>query len=90
MKLYGVAQSRAQRSLWLLEELGIDYEHEKTSFQTDAKKPEYLANINPNGKVPALVDGDLVLFESMAINLYLAQKYDGGLDRAPLAALCRR
>ncbi len=79
MKLYGVAQSRAQRSLWMLEELGIDYEHEKTHFQTDAKKPEYLAKINPNGKVPALVDGALVLFESMAINLYLARKYDGGL-----------
>ncbi|MEE9281149.1 MAG: glutathione S-transferase family protein [Myxococcota bacterium] len=79
MKLYGVAQSRAQRSLWMLEELGIDYEHEKTHFATDAKQPEYLENINPNGKVPALVDGDLVLWESMAINLYLARKYDGGL-----------
>ncbi len=79
MKLYGVAQSRAARCLWMLEELGIDYEHIQTSFQTDSKTPEFLEKINPNGKIPALVDGDLVLWESMAINLYLARKYDGGL-----------
>lgn len=79
MKLYGVAQSRASRCLWMLEELGIDYEHVQTAFQTDSKTPEFLEKINPNGKVPALVDGDLVLWESMAINLYLARKYDGGL-----------
>lgn len=78
MKLYGATQSRAQRCLWMLEELGIDYDHEKTSFATDAKSAEYL-KLNPNGKVPTLVDGDLVLFESLAINLYLARKYDGGL-----------
>jgi glutathione S-transferase len=40
----------------------------------DSKKPEYLA-LNPNGRIPTLVDGDTVLFESMAINLYLAKKY---------------
>ncbi len=37
MKLYGTAQSRAFRSLWLLEELGIEYEHENTGSRTDAK-----------------------------------------------------
>ena len=79
MKLYGTAQSRAFRSLWLLEELGIEYEHENTGSRTDAKTRNYLENINPNGKVPALVDGDRVLWESLAINLYLARKYDGGL-----------
>jgi len=40
--------------------------------------PEYL-KINPNGHIPALQDGDVTLFESMAINLYLARKYDKGL-----------
>lgn len=75
IKLYGLRQSRAMRSLWALEELGVPYEHVPTHFATDAKKPDYLA-INPNGRVPALVDGDLTLFESMAINLYLAKKYD--------------
>jgi glutathione S-transferase len=75
IRLYGIRQSRAARSLWAIEELGIPYEHVATNFTTDAKKPEYLA-INPNGRIPALVDGDVTLFESMAINLYLAKKYD--------------
>ena len=75
IKLYGVRQSRAMRSLWALEELGVPYENVPTQFATDAKKPDFLA-INPNGRIPALVDGDVTLFESMAINLYLAKKYD--------------
>lgn len=78
IKLYGIAGSRAHRSLWAIEEVGVDYEHVPVSFREDSKTPEYLA-INPNGKVPALVDGDLVLFESMAINLYLAKTYGGDL-----------
>ena len=78
MKLYGIAGSRALRSLWAAEEVGVEYEHVPTHFLGDSKKPEYLA-INPNGRVPALVDGDVTLFESMAINLYLARKYGGAL-----------
>jgi len=78
--LYGVSQSRAFRCLWMLEELGLEYEHVATNFMTgDTRKPDYLT-INPNGHIPALVDGETVLFESMAINLYLAEKYDGGLQ----------
>ena len=82
--IYGISGSRAMRSLWAIEEVGIDYQHVPTHFFEDSKTPEYLA-INPNGRVPALVDGDLVLFESMAINLYLARTYGGGLypDNAP-------
>jgi glutathione S-transferase len=79
IKLYGVPMSRALRSLWALEEIGVDYENVAVNFLDEAKKPQYLA-INPNGRIPALVDGDLTLFESMAINLYLAKKYDGGLQ----------
>ncbi len=78
MKLYGIAGSRAMRSLWAAEEVGVEYEHVPTHFIGDSKKPDYLA-INPNGRVPALVDGDVTLFESMAINLYLARKYGGAL-----------
>jgi glutathione S-transferase len=77
-KLYGISGSRAHRSLWAIEEVGIDYEHVPVSFKEDSKAPEYLA-INPNGRVPALVDGDVTLFESMAINLYLAKNYGGDL-----------
>ncbi len=79
IKLYGISRSRAARSLWALEEIGIEYENIPTHFTGDTKKPDFLA-INPNGRVPVLVDGDLTLFESMAINLYLAKKYDGGLQ----------
>lgn len=76
--LYGISGSRALRSIWAMEETGIDYEHVPTNFRDDAKRAEYLA-VNPNGRIPALVDGDLTLFESMAINLYLARTYGGGL-----------
>ena len=79
-KLYGIAGSRALRSIWMLEELGIEYEHIPVNFNEESKKPEYV-EINPNGRIPALVDGDLVLFESMAINLYLAKTY--GKDLYP-------
>ena len=78
MKLYGITGSRALRSIWALEEVGAEYELVPTHFMGDSKKPEYLA-INPNGRIPTLVDGDLTLYESMAINLYLAKKYGGDL-----------
>ncbi|MBW2419061.1 MAG: glutathione S-transferase family protein [Deltaproteobacteria bacterium] len=78
IKLYGISRSRAFRCLWMLEELGLEYEHVPINFVGETKQPDYLA-INPNGRIPTLVDGDTVLWESMAINLYLAQKYDGGL-----------
>lgn len=78
IKLYGVPRSRTARPLWMLEELQIPYENVPVNFIGDVSKPEFL-KINPNGHIPALQDGDLVLFESMAINLYLARKYDKGL-----------
>lgn len=81
LKIYGVPQSRAFRALWMAEECGVPYENVKTSFQGGATRtPEFLA-INPNGHIPAIDDGGLKLWESMAINLYLARKY--GKDLAP-------
>jgi glutathione S-transferase len=80
IRLYGVRQSRAARSLWALEELGVPYELVNTPIGAGTQSAEFRA-INPNGRIPALVDGDLTLFESMAINLYLAKRYDkGGLQ----------
>jgi len=78
IQLYGQVQSRALRSMWCLEEVGVEWELVKTSFMGDTKEPDYLA-LNPNARIPTLVDGDLVLWESMAINLYLAKKYGGDL-----------
>jgi glutathione S-transferase len=75
LTLYHSAQSRSVRPRWLLEELGVPYEVVRLNLQAgDHKKPEYL-KLNPNGAVPTLVDGDLVLFESAAICAYLADKF---------------
>ena len=78
LKIYGTSGSRALRTLWAAEECGVEFEHLPTHFIGEAQEKSYLA-LNPNGKVPTLVDGDLVLFESMAINLYLAEHYGGAL-----------
>lgn len=85
IKLYGIPQSRASRCLWLLEELGVPYENVPVSFVGDAQKPDYL-KLNPNGRIPALDDDGVVLFESLAINLHLARKYDGGKGLWPKSA----
>jgi glutathione S-transferase len=77
-RLYGTSASRALRAIWGIEETGIDYGHVPVGYGADSKTPDYLA-VNPNGRIPALVDGDLQLFESMAINLYLAERYGGAL-----------
>ena len=75
LKIYGVARSRAFRTLWMAKELGLDYEHIKVDFATgDTRRPEHLA-LNPNGHVPVIDDDGFILWESMAINLYLAKKY---------------
>jgi glutathione S-transferase len=79
LKLYGNTRSRAMRCLWMLEEVGEPYELiEKTLRAEDLQSAEYL-RLNPNARVPTLVDGDLALWESMAINLYLAAKYQGAM-----------
>lgn len=75
MKLYFNPQSRATIAKWLLDECGADYELVHIDFTTgEHKKPDFLA-INPAGKLPALVDGDTRLYESVAIALYLGDKY---------------
>src|SRR5215471_10762389 len=77
LQLYGNPRSRAMRCMWILEEMGAPYRLiEKSTRAEDLQTAEYL-RLNPNARIPTLVDGDLVLWESMAINLYLAQKYEG-------------
>lgn len=79
LKLYGSARSRASRALWMLAECGVSYEQEDFSKLEGDAKAAALHRVNPIGKIPALEDGELKLFESMAINLYLAKKYGGRL-----------
>ena len=84
LKIYGVPLSRAFRVLWMAEELGIDYEHIPTDFVEGCKQPDYLA-VNPNGKIPAIDDDGVIVWESMACNLYLAKKKGGPLAPSNLA-----
>ena len=78
LKIYGVARSRAFRILWTAKELGLDYEHVKVDFASgETREPGFLA-LNPNGHVPVIDDDGFILWESMAINLYLAKKYGAG------------
>ena len=75
MKVYYAPQSRAVRTVWLLEEIGLGYELEKfTLGQKEMRGPEY-TSVNPNGRVPTLIDGDVTLTESTAIAQYLGAKY---------------
>ncbi|UWQ92668.1 glutathione S-transferase family protein [Rhodobacteraceae bacterium M382] len=85
MKVYFAPQSRAVRTVWLLEEIGQPYELEKfTLGQKEMRGPDYTA-INPNGRVPTLVDGDVTITESTAIAQYLAAKYAPDLGPGPEA-----
>lgn len=75
VKFYYQAMTSATRVHWAIEELGIPYEKHKVDLRAgEQKTPEYLA-INPCGKVPALVDGDAKVFESVAIFTWLGEKY---------------
>lgn len=71
--------SRSQRVLWMLEELGLPYEIVR--YQRDPKTmlaPKSLRDVHPLGKSPVLVDGDHVLAESAAILEYLLERYGNG------------
>ncbi|MDD1500607.1 glutathione S-transferase family protein [Agrobacterium sp. CNPSo 3708] len=92
LTIYGVYRSRATRTLWLAGELDIAFDHVPViqarrladPMAADAPlntlTPSYLA-INPMGTIPCIDDDGMVLYESMAINLYLARKY--GTSVAP-------
>jgi glutathione S-transferase len=76
--LYHHPFSRAANVIWMLEELGVDYQLRFVDILEGAQKaPEILA-LNPMGKVPILTDGDAVVTESAAIALYLGDRYSSG------------
>jgi len=75
IKLYGMPKTRSTRITWALEELGAEYQFVPVNLvKGEGKTPEFLA-LNPAGKVPVLVDGDLVLTESAAICTYLGDRF---------------
>ncbi len=75
MKLYYNPKSRASITKWVLDECQADYELVQIDFEKgEHKSPEFLA-INPAGKLPTLQDGDQNIFESVAIGLYLSEKF---------------
>jgi glutathione S-transferase len=83
IKLFYNPQSRAVITLWLLEELGVDYELVPVAYEDGSMRtPEFLA-VNPMGKIPAILDGDTPLSETVAIAIYLADKYKAKADLAP-------
>ncbi len=85
LKIYGVSASRAARPLWVAHELGLDYEHVPVPFVGGAtRKPEFLA-LNPNGRIPVVDDDGVLVWESMACALYLAERFTAA-DGTRLAA----
>ena len=94
LKIYHVKGTRAVRVIWLCEELKVPYEVEVIDFSPDYRSsPEWRA-ISPTGKVPAMIDGDLTMFESGAMADYVYEKYGNGELGGNLTtidgALCRQ
>lgn len=78
MKLYHCKGSRSTRVLWLLEELGLDYELEVLPFDPKTLNSTDYRQLSPFGKVPVLVDDTVTMFESVAIIQYLLEHYGDG------------
>ncbi|WP_438003258.1 glutathione S-transferase family protein [Sorangium sp. So ce321] len=86
MKLYFNPQSRAVITKWMLDECGATYELAPISFEKQEHKAPAFLKINPAGKLPALVDGDVRVFENAAICLYLADKFPAARLAPPVGA----
>mgnify|MGYP000063502636 FL=1 len=90
LTIYGSANSRALRVIWMAAELGLKYEHKDWLPRSpETKTTDYLA-VNPNARVPSIDDDGFILSESLAINMYLAKKHKSALYPADpkLEALC--
>jgi glutathione S-transferase len=79
LRIYGSAKSRTVRVLWMVGELGIPYEQKDWLPRApETRTPEFFA-LNPNYRVPVIDDEGFILYESMAINFYLAKKHKSPL-----------
>jgi len=78
LRIYGVARTRAFRALWVAEELGLDYQHMPIEIRDASTRTAELLALNPNGRLPVIVDDGFVLWESLAITLYLTRKHGYG------------
>ena len=86
LTVYGCANTRSSRVLWALEEAGAEYEYVAVDLRAGAGwKPEYLV-LNPGGKVPTLVDGELVLTESAAICTYIGDRFPASRLTPPVGS----
>ncbi len=82
ISIYGIARTRTSRALWMLEELGVPYRHEKIAPAGGGTRTDAFLALNPMGQVPVLDDGGVIVCESLAITLHLAKTY-GGLEFGP-------
>jgi glutathione S-transferase len=79
LTLYGLPKTRSDRALWALEEKGVPYKFQYVHLgKGEGRTPEFLA-LNPAGKIPLLVDGDVVVSESIAICNYIADRCVGNV-----------
>ena len=79
LRIYGSANSRTIRVLWMAGELGIAYEQKDWLPRSPETRTAEFRALNPNARVPVIDDDGFVLSESMAINLYLAKKHRSAL-----------
>ncbi len=82
LKLYGGRMGTSLRCHWALAEAGVQYESVSLNMKEGEHKKEDFLKINPNGQVPAFMDGNFALFESLAINDYIAEKFQPELTGA--------
>lgn len=75
IELYGGTNSRWVKCYWLLKELGLEFAEHSINFAKGEQKSPEMLKLNPFGLFPVLKDGDLVIFESMAILNYIGEKY---------------
>jgi glutathione S-transferase len=89
IKLIGTPASRVMRNVWMLAELGLPYEHERMlSSAPELKQPPY-TDWNPNAKIPICIVDGFVIWESLAINLYLDRKFPSPISLVSLEEQAR-